>query len=198
MNFFQNQVILETIANKNIVTAYKYYRSKLVLSSISLFIGFILIIIFSIIAPIKQIWGLFSLVGLGFIIIISSAMFLSWYSKRFIASKELIKLDTYLKNKDFHFVIDIASFLQLDQRGTLYILKCLLKNNYYENYQIYNDIILALKSYDLTDEKVKKEYGKRKDLGTINYHNLKINCPYCKAKIDFSFTKCPYCQKELI
>lgn len=198
MNFFQNQAILETIANKNITNAYKYYKSKLVLSSIFLFIGFLLVIIFSIIAPIKQIWGLFSLVGLGFIIIISSTMFLSWYSKRFMAAKELIKLDKYLKNKDFHFVIDIASFLQLDQRGTLYILKCLLKNNSYENYQIYNDIIFASKSYNLTDEKVKKEYGKRKDLGTINYHNLKINCPYCKAKIDFSFTKCPYCQKELI
>ena len=95
MNLFQNQVILETVANKNITNAYKYYKSKLVLSSIFLFIGFALVIIFSIVAPIKQIWGLFSLVGLGFIIIISSTMFLSWYSKRFNASKELIKLDKY-------------------------------------------------------------------------------------------------------
>lgn len=174
----------------------RYYKRNTVFSSIGLGLSFICLIAGVLVAAIAKLWGFFVLSGIGLLGMILTTFFLSWHSLRLQGALQIEKLIALIKQKDCHIVLELAMFLKSDQQGTLYLLKNILRVNALSDYELVDDVLLAKKSLNFSDEEIKK-MSRHTNLGKIRYQQSSITCPHCHCQVDFANQICPYCNQIL-
>lgn len=191
-----NKIILETISGMNLQRSYKYYKRNTILSFVALGISFLCMIIGSLVAAIWQIWGMFTLTGIGLIGIVVSSLFVSWHLLRFQNAQRIKRLIQEIEQKNCHTILSLARIIKCDQQGMLYLLRHLQKNDTLLDYEIVDDVLFAKKELKLTDYDVKK-MSQSTQLGRIRYQQTVLLCEKCHCQFDYSLFSCPYCGMKI-